>query len=138
MISNFNSEEGVVLFYDPAMEKIKAIDFVNQSLSFENSFEKSNKVERAIQIALEEIQELDQRFCRFVEENKHLHVFEHLLKPLLVERHEHMIMHARSLMEKTYTQEELQQYPEHVYQDIVNAQKKRVEVLKKIAASYFA
>ncbi|QHW35764.1 hypothetical protein GZH47_33260 (plasmid) [Paenibacillus rhizovicinus] len=126
------------MLYNPTMEKIKAIDFVNQSMAFERDFDKTDKVRRAIQIALDEILEFENSYRNFSQQNQHLQVFQHLLKPILDERMGQMINHARHMMEKTYTTDELQELPEHVYQDVIAVQKQRVEVLKKIAKSYFS
>ena len=126
------------MFYDPAMEKIKAIDFVNQSMGLEIQYNKQEKVQRAITIALEELQEFEQKCNRFIESVEHLCAFDDLIRPMFMNHVTQILQQAKHMMEKTYSQEELAALPEHVYNEIVTVQKKRVEVLKKVAARYLS
>jgi hypothetical protein len=125
---SFNREE----------ERKKAYEFVEQSLGHEVNMTKREMVQRAISIAMDELDELDAELHKFLERVQHLHVFSDLIKQPFLQQVNSMLQQAKYMMEKEYTQEELDAMPEQVYNQIVEIQKKRVEVLKKIAKSYFS
>jgi polyribonucleotide nucleotidyltransferase len=122
--------------YDRELERQKAYEFVEKSLGLEANLSKQEKVLRAIEFAKDELHELDQELHKFLESVNHLHVFNELLRKPFEQYIKSMIQQATYMLEKDYTQEELDQMPEHVYEQVVEVQKKRVEVLKKIARTY--
>jgi len=122
--------------YNPAIEKIKAMDFVSHSLAMESAYKQYEKVKRAIAIALDELREFEEKYNHFIESVSHLQVFQELLRPIHVEYTNDLLHKSKDLMERTYTDKELEGLPLDVYNNIVELQKKRVNVLKKIASVY--
>ncbi|SFJ63819.1 hypothetical protein SAMN02799624_05303 [Paenibacillus sp. UNC496MF] len=117
-------------------ERQRAYELVGQSIGMESDISKQEKVQRAIEFAKDELVELDQELQKFMEKVRHLHVFDALIRHPFEAHVDSLKQQAIYLLEKDYTQEELDQMPEHVFDTVVVVQKKRVEVLKAIARTY--
>jgi superfamily II DNA or RNA helicase len=128
----------MVMSWDRESERKKAYELVEQSLILESQMSKKEKIQRTIEIAKDELKELDEKLHEFLKSVDHLHVFNELLRKPFEQYITHMIQQATYMIEKDYSQEELEQMPENVYNQVVEVQKKRAEILKKIAKSYLS
>jgi hypothetical protein len=123
--------------WDRETERQKAYDFVVQSMTMQTDLTKQEKIEKAIGIAKEELVEVDEKLASFLESVNHLHVFKELLEKPFIQYITQMKQQANYMLEKNYSKEELDQMPESVFNQVTEVQKKRVEILKKIAKTYF-
>ncbi|WP_067923885.1 hypothetical protein [Alicyclobacillus shizuokensis] len=123
--------------YDKEVERQKAYAFVSKNLQLEEDLDKKQKFQRAIDFAMDEVAEFEQLLEDFKKRVGHLHVYRLILAPHFEEFMQHSLKSLRTLIEKNYTQEELDQMPESVYNQVVEIQKKRVELLRNIAKTYF-
>jgi hypothetical protein len=122
--------------YDPQQEKLKIYEILSQFQEHEQQMEKRKYLKMSIALALDELEEFEQLYRRFLKEVKHLVIYQELIKDPLVRNMENLLRDLRFLIEKNYTKEELEQVPTDVYQQIVQSQKQRAELLKKIAKKY--
>jgi hypothetical protein len=124
--------------FDPQEEKNKARSIIEMNIAEESGNVKQHRVERAIGFALDEIKEFELAMADFQNRVGHLHVFNCLISQQLQKQTRSIVEQSRYLIEKTYNKQELEQMPDQVYNQIAETQKKRADLLKKIASSYFA
>jgi NifB/MoaA-like Fe-S oxidoreductase len=122
--------------YDPQQEKQKIYEILSQFQEHEQQMEKRKYLKMSIALALDELEEFEQLYRRFLKEVGHLVVYQEIIKDPLVRNMENLLRDLRFLIEKNYTKEELEQVPSDVYQQIIQSQKQRAELLKKIARKY--
>ncbi|OXB94865.1 hypothetical protein [Parageobacillus galactosidasius] len=122
--------------YDPQQEKQKIYEVLSQFQEHEQQMEKRKYLKMSITLALDELEEFEQLYRRFLKEVGHLVVYQEIIKDPLVRNMENLLRDLRFLIEKNYTKEELEQVPSDVYQQIIQSQKQRAELLKKIARKY--
>lgn len=122
--------------YDPQQEKQKIYQILSQFQEHEQQMDKRKYLRMSIDLALDELREFEQLYHRFLEEIKHLVIYQEIIKDPLVRNMEHLLRDLRYLIEKNYTKEELEKMPADVYQQVVQSQKLRAELLKKIAKKY--
>ena len=122
--------------YDPQQEKQKIYEILSQFQEHERQMEKRKYLKMSIELALDELEEFEKIYRRFLKEVQHLVVYQEIIQDPLVRNMENLLRDLRFLIEKNYTKEELDKVPTDVYQQIVQSQKQRAELLKKIAKKY--
>jgi hypothetical protein len=122
--------------YNREEEKAIMLSLVRTLGQEEVKFNKQQNFERAIELALDEISELEQKLHQFVADVDHLEVFQHSMKESLTREMDKMISGLRYLITKSYTQVEKDNMPAEVLEQVRITQQRRMELLKKVAMRY--
>lgn len=122
--------------YQPEQEKSRIYQILKPALEIEGQTKKQRYFKESMKFALEEVDELFSEYVRFIERVSHLHVFNEVIKTPLDTNMQQIIRDLRFMITKNYEPAELEQMPHDVYQQVVQAQNQRVEILKKIARTY--
>jgi hypothetical protein len=122
--------------HDKAKEKEKVLGILRMISQDEMKFNKQQNFERAIAIALDEVNDFERLFRLFISDVSHLEVFQQSIKEPLTRDMEKMIHNLRYLIEKNYTKEDKASMPENVLNQVRATQDKRFNLLKKVAQKY--
>jgi hypothetical protein len=122
--------------YDAQQEKQRLYDLLSPVADQEKQLTKKHLFNISVGIALDEIDEFEKEYKKFLEKVNHLQVYQEVIKQPLVNNMDKIIRDLRFLIEKNYTEEELEKMPADVYEQVVKSQKQRVEILKKVANIY--
>jgi hypothetical protein len=126
------------MIFSPESEKKRIFELLSPALDEERQQNKQNYLKKATAIALDEVQELKKEYELFISRIQHLQVFQQVIQQPLESNMQNILRDLRFMLEKNYTQEELERMPSDVYQQVVQSQKQRVDILKKIARTYLA
>lgn len=124
--------------YNKEEERAKVLGMLQSVSQDEIQYTKQQNFERAISLAVDEVQELQQEFERFISRVSHLEVFHDSVKEPLTHDMTKMLQNLKYLIEKNYTKEEKEKMPENVLNQVKAQQQKRVELLQKVAKRYLA
>lgn len=94
-----------------------------------------SQLSRAIDYALEELRDLERQMQQLNDKLQENVIYAQL-KPPIMESLSVFSANAAYLIQKTYTEEELTQLPTDVYNEVVEAQRKRAGLLRAIASKY--
>lgn len=120
--------------YRPEEEKERILHMLQQDSLLDDQ---PDLLSRTIEFAIEELDEFEQKFHHFLESVAHLNVYQDLIAAPMYKGAIQMIDQAKYLIERNYTQTELDAMQETEFNDIVKIQKRRKDVLRKIAKMYF-
>lgn len=122
--------------FDPNKEKQRVYEMLSEAHVENKHFTKKELFKDSIHFALSEYKELATQYNIFFKSVDHLVIFNHELKDEVVKNTVNMLRELRFLIEKDYTKEELENMPTTVYDQVLQTQKKRADLLKKIAEVY--
>lgn len=124
--------------YDKEEQKQKVLEVLRSSSQGEIQYTKKQNFERAVSIAVDEVNDLKHEFDRFISRVSHLEVFQDSIKEPLTHDMTKMLENLKYMIEKNYTKEEKEQMPENVLNQVRATQQRRVELLQKVARRYLA
>lgn len=130
--------------YNREEERERAYQFVMQSLEGTSKRKtpeqiKKQKIQRAISFGKDELDEFESVMNHILDQKfNHLHVYKEVIEEPLRAYLHHIISQSRELLEKNYTKEELAETPPYIRAYIIDMQRKRVSLLKKLAKTYFS
>ncbi|MBU5262024.1 hypothetical protein [Bacillus atrophaeus] len=124
--------------YNKEEEKQKVLSWLKQSSQQENKFTKKQNFARAISFALGEVDEFQEELNIFLSKVSHLQVYQEMIKDPFTKYTESSLKDLRYLIEKNYSDEEIQAMPKETYNQLRVAQEKRIELLRKVAQQYIA
>ena len=124
--------------YDKEKQKEKVLGMLRAVSQDEIKFTKQQNFERAIALALDELQELEQQFQKFINSVDHLVMFQEAFKEPLSRDMNKMFQNIKYLIEKNYTKEETEKMPEEVLQQVKATQERRIQLLRKVARRYLS
>jgi hypothetical protein len=124
--------------YDKEKQKKKVLEILKAVSQDEIKFTKQQNFERAITLALDELQELEQQYQQFMKNVDHLVVFQEAFKEPLTRDMNKMFQNLKYLIEKNYTKEETEKMPEEVLQQVKATQERRIQLLRKVARKYLS
>lgn len=90
----------------------------------------------AVRIGLDELEELNAAYETFEDKVAHLAVYQHLYKDVINPYMRKLDADAQLLISKNYTAEELEFMTRESYNNILNQQKLRLQLLDKITQKY--
>mgnify|MGYP001180975232 CR=1 FL=1 len=124
--------------FNPIREKERVQEILKQNEKYEKQYKNKNLLKKSIQIALEEVDEFEKYYYEFISNISHLVIFKELIQSPIEVNMEKIIKDLRFLMAKNYSKEELEKMPDDVYQQVVQNQKQRADILKKIVKTYLS
>lgn len=124
--------------FNPNREKERVQEILKQNEKYEKQYKNKNLLKKSIQIALEEVDEFEKYYYEFISNISHLVIFKELIQSPIEVNMEKIIKDLRFLMAKNYSKEELEKMPDDVYQQVVQNQKQRADILKKIVKTYLS
>lgn len=124
--------------YDKQKEREAALKIINTLYQDEMQNARKQNFQRAIDIAVDEITEIEQAYQAFLKQVEHLELFKEVIQEPLHKDVTRMTQNLKYMIEKNYTQEELNRMPEHVREQVRTTQDRRVELLKKVAKKYLS
>jgi len=122
--------------WDLEQERMKAFQFVEKSYEQEKQGLKKLKLQQTINIAKDEISEINQEFQSFLHKVEHLVVFQELFSEPIKALMQQMLESSCYFLEKNYSKDEINEMPDDVYRQVAASQERRKEVLKKLALKY--
>lgn len=122
--------------YNKAEEKQKVLSWIKQSSQQENHFTKKQNFARAISFALGEVDEFQEELNRFLSRVSHLQVYQEMIKDPFRKYTENSLKDLKLLIEKNYSDEEIQAMPKETFNQLRLAQEKRMDLLRKVAQVY--
>lgn len=122
--------------FDPNREKERVYELLSSSKVDEIHFTREELLQKSLDIAKDEYDELVKAYANLYKSINHLVISQQPIHLSLMKEVEQRLRNIKEFIEKTYTREELDQMPDHVYSTIVHTQKDRAEYLKKIANTY--
>ena len=93
-------------------------------------------MKKAIEISMDELEELNKEFEKFTEKVAHLSIYQYLYKDVVGPYWAKLDTDAQHLIKKNYTAEELELMPRETYNTILKQQKIRLDLLKGIVKHY--
>jgi|GEM_PF-6109929 len=123
--------------HDKDQQRKKVQEILQQFSHYEVQYNKQQNFERAVMLALDETQELENEFRQFIQRIEHLEVFQ-FIKESFMKDMQKKIQNLKYLIEKNYTKEETEKMPEEVYRQVKASQERRIELLKKVAQKYLS
>lgn len=124
--------------YDQELEKSKIRELLTSSSHGELTYTQEENFKRAISLALDEVNDFENLFNKFVTDVSHLEVFQESIKEPLTKDMSKMIQNLKYLIEKNYTKEERENMPEDVLRQVSATQEKRVSLLRRVARRYLS
>ena len=124
--------------YNKEQEKIKVLGILKEISQSEVQYTKELNFQRAISIALDEVDEFERKYDQFIADVSHLEVFHDALKEPLTKDIKQMIENLKYLIQKNYTQEDKVKMPQDVLNQIRSTQERRIQLLKKVARRYLS
>lgn len=124
--------------HDVQKEKEKILNLMNHISSYENKMSKNELFQQSIQFALDEVNEMEQEFNQFIQRVSHLEVFQEFLKHSLIDNFDKVSSNLKYMITKNYTQEEKDNMPFEVLQQVQSTQEKRMRLLQNIARKYLS
>ncbi len=124
--------------YDKEQMRSKVLELLKENSQDEIKNIKQENFERAISIALDEIDEFERFFNQFMDDVKHLEVFQHAIKEPLEQDIYKITSHLKYLIEKSYTKEETEKMPETVFEQVRVSQERRIDLLRRVAKRYLS
>lgn len=122
--------------FNPQRERSRIYELVYKSVPEERTVTKEIIKKKAIQISLEELDELNEAFEEFMKSVSHLSIYKHLYKDVVHPYWRGLDTSARELILKNYTEQELEIMPREVYGTILGHQRVRLELIKGIIENY--
>lgn len=122
--------------FNTQKEKAKIYDMLATTRKAENELTKEIIMKKAIDISMEELEELNQEFEKFLKNVSHLSIYEYLYKDVINPYWRKLDTDAQHLIKKNYTPEELEMMPREAYNTILKQQKIRLDLLKGITKNY--
>lgn len=123
--------------YDKEEQKTRILGMLKDTSQDEIKYNKDQNFLRAIEFALDEVQELEQQYRKFVQSVSHLEVFHEMVREPLDKDMSKMVQNLKYLIEKNYTKEDKEKMPQEVLSQVKATQDRRINLLKKIALRYF-
>lgn len=123
--------------YNGYEEREKILEMIKNSSQDEMKFTKNENFFRAIDFALDELNELENEFNKFIQSVEHLEVYQEMVKEPLVKDTTRMIQNLKYLIEKNYTKEDQASMPSEVLQQVKATQDRRIKLLQNVAKKYF-
>lgn len=122
--------------FNPQKERAKIYDMLTSTRKPEYKPTKELIMKKAIDISMDELQELNQAFDKFLEEVSHLSIYQYLYKDVINPYWAKLDTDAQHLIKKNYTAEELEMMTREAYNTILKQQKIRLDLLKGIIKKY--
>lgn len=113
------------------------LGMLRKSSQEEIQFTKDQNFIRAIDFALEEVEELQQQYVKFIQSVQHLVVFQEIVKEPLTKDMQKMTQNIKYLIEKNYTKEDRDKMPIEILGQVKSSQEKRLKLLTDVARKYF-
>lgn len=124
--------------YNREEEKNRIYEMLSESKVEEFYHDKKQLFKDAVYFALSEYRELAKSYDNFFKSVDHLVIFQYLIKDRVMKDTINMMKEIKFLIEKQYTKEELEHMPTPVYDQVLETQRQRADLLKKIAETYLA
>lgn len=124
--------------YDKSQERAKVLSIVQSFREYDIKFTKQQNFERAVQLSLDELEEFNQAFDRFIQDVSHLEVFQHSLKDQLIQDKERLAKGVSYLISKNYSKAEKENMPHDVLVQVESTQRRRFDLLKRVAVRYLS
>jgi hypothetical protein len=124
--------------YSKEEEKQKILGMLRLSSQGEMQFTKQQNFQRAIEFAVDELNELEYAFEKFISEVSHLEVFQTSLKEPLTNDVSKHLQNLKYLIQRNYTDEEKNKMPQEVLNQVRATQQRRVEILQQVARRYLS
>ncbi|MCD7911051.1 hypothetical protein KC480_05865 [Bacillus velezensis] len=122
--------------YSKEGEKQKVLSWLKQSSSQERNFTKKQNFVRAISFALGEVDEFEEELKRFLSNVSHLQVYQEMIRDPFSKYMQSSLKDLRYLIEKNYSEDEIQAMSKETHNQLKMAQQKRVVLLRKVAQQY--
>lgn len=129
---------GVLKLFDAEKERLKVLSILDEISQDEIKITKSELFKNSINVALDEMDEFEKEFKKFVNNVSHLEVYKEIIHNPLTRDVEKMIKNVRFLIEKNYTKEEKEHMPIEILQQVQASQERRMRLLQNVARRYFS
>jgi len=119
--------------YDPQIEKERILESL---IEMTNQTPKEAMLQKAIAFANDEFDEFQHEFQVFLDRVSNLNVYQELIGSKFEKGARLLIEQAKYLIERTYTEDELENMQDNEYAEVLIVQSRRKEVLRKIVKTY--
>ncbi|CDQ41912.1 hypothetical protein [Virgibacillus salexigens] len=124
--------------FNPKEEKMRIYEMLSEASVENYNYSKNELFYQSIDFALSEYKELALAFDSFFKSIDHLIIFREMMESNLKTDTANQLKNLKMLIEKNYDQRELEKMPTSVYNQVLDVQKQRADLLKKVAQTYLS